>query len=319
LARNVFFQSLAQRRKERKESAKKRAATEQVDSTTALRGLRPMTAPLFCLCLLASATPADDSAPARPGVVALLAGEDAYQAAKGTETIHEGVIERNTATGLIGTPARFNSYRLTVQDGTGKSITRDLYVPGKEYLLAPHVGQRVRVVGKVVVTEAGGKTYTELWPARLESLSAALADAPGADGVFARCTWQPAEAQRRGARHYVFRDGRQLARVMGLSGESADETAAKLLAQNLSVPALDWKKFMAVTVCAGLKGPEADRLTITRVAVDGDTLTVRYRLSASPGAAGIGYPAETVLVERFDGPVRVEEEKGPRPEKREGR
>jgi hypothetical protein len=278
-----------------------------------------MTAPLLCLCLLTSTAPTEDAAPVRPGVVTLLAGEEAYQAAKGTEAIHEGVIERNPATGLLGTPTRFNTYRLTTQDGAGKPLTRDLYVPGKEYLLAPHVGQRVRVVGKVVVTEAGGKTYTELWPARLESLSAALADAPGADGVYARCTWQPAEAQRRGARHYVFRDGRQVARVMGLSGDSADETAVKLLAQNLRVPALDWKKFMAVTVCAGLKGPEADRLTITGVIVDGDTLTVRYRLSASPGAAGIGYPAETVLVERFDGPVRIEEEKGPRPESREGR
>jgi hypothetical protein len=75
----------------------------------------------------------------------------------------------------------------------------------------------------------------------------------------------------------------------------------------LSVPAIDWKKQMLVGVSAGLKGQDAERLTITRVAVADKIMTVYYRLEKPAGdAGGFGYPAEAALVERFDGEVRLE-------------
>jgi hypothetical protein len=48
------------------------------------------------------------------------------------------------------------------------------------------------------------------------------------------------------------------------------------------------------------------------VAVKDGTLTISFRLPERPGGTpGFGYPAETVLVDRFDGPVRVEEDRAP--------
>jgi hypothetical protein len=152
-------------------------------------------------------------------------------------------------------------------------------------------------------------------------------DAP-ADGVFARTFWQPAAALHKGGHHYVFRDGKALAEAMKVTGASADETATAMLAKQLGVKAIDWKKQMVVTVAAGLQGAEADRLFITRVAVKDDALTVYYELrveeklqppgekdDAKPapkggggGAGGFGYPAETVLVNRYDGTIRLKDE-----------
>jgi hypothetical protein len=98
---------------------------------------------------------------------------------------------------------------------------------------------------------------------------------------------------------------------MGLTGASSGDTATSTMAQRLGVPAIDWSRYMVVTISAGLRGAEADRLTVTRVVIADDRMTIHYKLGvAGPGpASGFGYPAETVLVNRFTGPVRFEEEK----------
>jgi hypothetical protein len=148
-------------------------------------------------------------------------------------------------------------------------------------------------------------------------------DAPP-DGVFARTYWQPAAALHKGGHHYVFRDGKALADAMKVTGSSADETATAMLAKQLGVKAIDWKKQMVVTVAAGLQGAEADRLFITRVVVQDDALSVYYQLRVeeklqptgdkddgkppAKGAGGFGYPAETVLVNRYDGAIRLKDE-----------
>ena len=257
-----------------------------------------MTASLLCLCLLPAA---------KPEVVTLLADDDTYRKAKEREVYFEGVLERNKGTGQIGAD-RFNLYRLVLDDSA--KTARELYVPGKGAQLATHVGKRVRITGKLIETDIDGKKYVEIWPARLEVGSGTLPAAPGADGVFARCIWQPGDAMRVGAQSFVFGDGAKLAKAMRLTGESPADSATSQMAKMLHVPALDWKKHMVVSICAGLKSPGGMRLTVTRVAVEEDTLVIRYKLEPPmPSPGGFGYPAETVLVKRFDGPVRIELEK----------
>ena len=85
------------------------------------------------------------------------------------------------------------------------------------------------------------------------------------------------------------------------------------MGRNLGGLAVDWNKYMGVTVAAGLRGADVDHLAVTRVEVKDRTLTVFYRLSVGPGPGGFGYPAETVLLDRFDGTVHAEEDPTPPP------
>lgn len=262
-----------------------------------------MTACVLWCCL--SLSPAAPEAPAAPKPLVLLAGTDEYKAAKGMEAVYEGAIENNPGDGTVGKPTRFNAYRFKGKDGTGKEFVRELYVPGKAFLLASFVGKRVRITGKLADTAADGKVYAELWPARLEEATVAIAAHSAADGVYARCSWQPDEARRVGERVFVYRNGRELALGLRLTGDGTDETANALMARKLGTPAIDWDKRMVVAVAAGLRGGDVDRLTVTRVEVKDGTMTVFYRLPGKPGTGGFGYPAETILVDRCDGAVHA--------------
>ena len=264
-----------------------------------------MTACLFWCCL--SVTAADDAAAPKP--VVLLAGTDEYKAAKGTEAVYEGVIDNNPGDGAaVGKPTRFNAYRFAGKDAAGREFARELYVPGKAFLLAAFVGKRVRVTGKFADTTADGKVYLELWPAQAEETAVLAATPPTADGVHARCAWQPDEARRIGKRVFVYRNGGEMAHGLRLTGDGTDDAAGGLMARKLDRRGIDWDKQMVVAVCAGLRGADVDRLTVTRVEVKDRTMTVFYGLTGKPAAGGFGYPAETILVDRFDGAVRAEEE-----------
>ena len=250
----------------------------------------------------------------RPAAVIVLADDADYKAAKSTEMIFEGVLERTPSKGTLGGPSRFNPYRLTSSDGAGKPLVRELFVANKAPLLVVHVGLRIRVLGKLVEVESDGAKRLELWPAGLESINEALADVPPADGIYARTSWQPSTALKSGFRFFVFRDGTQLARDMKLTGPTIGDTSTTLMAGRLRLPTIDWSKHMIVTVAAGLRGSEAERLHVTRVAVEDEKMTIYYKLEGGGPASGFGYPAETVLLDRFSGLVRVEEEK-PTPKK----
>jgi hypothetical protein len=251
---------------------------------------------------------------APPGALVLLAGDERYQKAKEPAATLDGVLERTPSVGRLDSASRFNVYRLRYQD-SGKERFRELYVPGKAYLLAGHLGKKVRVHGKAIDTKADGKVHAELWPAWVLPLTGELARAPAADGVFVRCDWQPEEARRRGTRTYVIRSGEQLARLLRVRGGSANETATEMLAQKLRVPAIDWERHMLVCVSAGLQGPSFEGLVITGVAQRDGGLRVGYRLvPPQGGGAGFAYPAQTALVKRFDGAVRFEQEAAPKPD-----
>lgn len=258
------------------------------------------------LWLLISALPsAPAPTPSDTDRLILLAKEDLYRKAEGQEVTLEGILERAPSS-TTAPPSHLNLFRLR-WDNEGRIVVHELHVPGKAHLLAAHVDKRVRVLGKLVVTKVDGKPRQELWPAWMEPLSRNPTAAPGADGVFARCDWQPDEARVRGERRYVFRSGEELAKAMRLSGPSAGETATRLLARRLRVSAIDWRKHMLVCVSAGLQTSAVEGLRIVWAADrDGET-RIMYRLV--PGKSGgfsFGYPAETALMPRHDGTVKFD-------------
>jgi hypothetical protein len=261
----------------------------------------------LCILLLALA---DEGVPT--GATKLLAGEDMYKKAAGNEVLLDGIVERTPTTGRPLGMTRFNVFRLRYQDSTGKEEARELHIPEKAFLVSGHLGKKVRVAGKLVETKLENGTINELWPAWMQPLTGPLAVAPGPDGVFARCDWQPEDARKRGTQQFVFRSADQLAIAMRVKGPSAGETATNLLAKRLNLPAIDWEKQMIVCVSAGFQGPAIEGLAITSVKEVGDTLQVRYRLLPTKGeGAGFGYPAQSVLVKRSTAEVRFEQEPAP--------
>jgi hypothetical protein len=258
---------------------------------------------LLCLCLAAEPP---------TGAVKLLLGTEEYTKADGREATLDGLLERTPTTGRAGGSARFNIFRLRFQDAEGKAAVRELHLEDKAYLVASQVGKKVRVHGKLMDIKAESAVIAELWPAWLQPLSGPLV--LGVDGIYARSDWQPEEARKRGTRQFVFRSGEQLAEAMRISGSSASQTATTLLAQRLRVPAIDWEKHMLVCVSAGLQTGTVEGLAIVKVKEEGGVLRVAYRLISGKGAGiGFGYPAQTVLVNRFAGEVRFEQESPPKP------
>jgi hypothetical protein len=249
---------------------------------------------------------------ADPGTLPLFAEQAWYKEAKQAEAVFVGTLEQNPSTGRAGKATRFNAFRLSWIDSAGKEGGRELYLPDKAVLLAEHLGERLRIVGKAVDVEADGNTYHEIWPAHLELPNAPMTTpmTPVArNGIVARCFWQPGGGLQREPRLLVFRSSDQLTGPLRLTGSGAADAASSLMAQKLGVAAIDWNKHLLVCVSAGLKGADAERLTVTRTEIKDKVLTVFYRLETPPGgAAGLGYPAETVLVERFEGEFRLQAE-----------
>lgn len=232
-----------------------------------------------------------------PDVLILFADDAGYRASPALEAPYEGPLE--FLPGAAG-PGRF---RVLVAEGDGPPKAFDLHLPRPVNDLGTFVGQRVRLVAKA--TDKG------LWPARIERLQ--VAGAQTRDGLFARSPWQPPAARRlqKSVQTFIIRSGAQAAGLYPVSGTGADTAATRLLAREFRVPEIDWNKQMAVCVAVGLR-TDVERLTVTRAVVKDGAMTVAYRFEKPAGmAGGFGYPAETVLVPRFDGPVRFEEESAP--------
>jgi hypothetical protein len=228
----------------------------------------------------------------RPVSLRLFAGDPRYQSAGGVETTFEGILERPSE--------HSSSYRLVGREG-GQPVVWPLTLPDGPDRLADFVGWRVRVFGKL-----SGANEPTLWPARLMPVASLVTRPP--DGILARSTWQPAAARQVGVRTFLFLDPAAVARSMNVRGPEANQTATTMLRDLLDVRTIDWQRQMVITVSAGLRG-DIDRVRILRVERKGDTLTVFYKLEKSePTSGGFGYPAETVLVERCDGPVRFVDE-----------
>jgi hypothetical protein len=247
--------------------------------------------------------------PMKDAPLVLLANQEWYKTAAGEEKAFEGTLELNIGGGGIGKPKRFNTYRLTWTDPEGARHTRELYAPGQAQFLALQLGKRVRIVGKAVETKVEDRTYAEIWPARLEPAGKYSPDLER--GILARCAWQPNAAKRQGFSLWKITNGLELARHMGIFGRDVEQPSVERLTKEMKVAALDWNKRMVVTLSAGLHA-KGETLRITRVRLQDKVLTVFYHLEVpSDAVPGLGYPAETVLIDRFNGEIRVEEETPP--------
>jgi hypothetical protein len=75
------------------------------------------------------------------------------------------------------------------------------------------------------------------------------------------------------------------------------------LAKLLQVDAIDWSKQMVLAV-RGQPGTKADRIHFDELKVEGQVLTVVWKVKQRPPHAGPGTPIALILVERFDGKVK---------------
>jgi hypothetical protein len=99
--------------------------------------------------------------------------------------------------------------------------------------------------------------------------------------------------------------------------EKAAPKQADQLLKALKVDKIDWKTQMLVMVSAGAKRTGGYRVEITKLTPEGKTLTVHWKLHTPTGfvTQALTHPAESVLVERFDGPVKFDPPAAKAPEK----
>ena len=285
---------------------------------------------LFALIGSALLAAAADPPPAKepPAKKELFAKEDWYKGQPGKEQDFVGVLRyAPRGKGAVGF-GRFNPFRLEFE---GKNGFREVYVGGKEDLLKDYVGRRVKLTGKAVDMEVEGRMHREIWPARVELLPAKkpspkespanpapnaplalLAPAPAdrpADKAPAVIARSPARIGVRGGEpaQLVIRSAEELAKAMGTDAETASAQAARML----KVEKIDWSKQMLLVVSAGTRRTGGYRVEVTDLTLSKDgTLTVKWKLNTprpgGPVTQAITHPAQTLLVDRFEGKVNFD-------------
>jgi hypothetical protein len=276
-----------------------------------IRGFRMRRVVMFValLCLVLTQANTDATPVNRP----VLAGEKWYQERKEAEHEFEGKLDVNPGDGKIGLPKRYNAFRIIgIEDG--KPVARLIYTEGKDQLLGPYVGQRVKLLGKVVTTESDEGKLVEFWPAQVLSVSGDATDAIGEIRVLARTQrWAPSRRTPQ-PQALVIRDAGTLAQHVGMGGGGADVVAEKSLCQILEprpgamgIQSIDWKKQMVVAISGGIRPSGGARVEVTRQVLQEKGLDIYWKLLTQPGGVGLS-PTETMLVPRFDGEVRFFQE-----------
>lgn len=246
----------------------------------------------------------------------LFAKEDWYTGEKGKEADFTGVLKYNPpAKGRVGF-GRHNPFRLEMG---GKAGVREVYVGGKDDLLKAYAGRRVKITGKPVDMEVEGRFHKEIWPARVELLpdekpKADPKEAPAspvapkegeakAPDIIAR---SPARIGVKGgeATQLVIRSAEDLAKAMGVEDMAK---AAEMAAQQLKVKEIDFSKQMLIVVSAGTKRTGGYSVEVTGLEMKDKELVVKWKLNTpAPGrpvTQALTHPAQTILVEKFEGKV----------------
>ncbi len=263
--------------------------------------------------------PGDPSKNDPPAKKELFAGEEWYKKQEGKEQEFVGVLEKSKDAGKIGF-GRMNPYRLVM-----KNDVREVYIGGKPQILADYVGKTIKLTGKAVDIGVEGKNHREIWPARLEVVTA-----PRKDGlrntepallvladdtkdrelkIVARGFWRGVSARPGAeAQQLVLRSAAEAAKASGLPGDGkGQEQATQRLAQALKVDKIDWEKQMVVVATGGAKPTGGYKVEIQALQVKDGALTVKWKLhSPQPGSIvtqAFTHPGEAVLVEKFEGKV----------------
>lgn len=282
-----------------------------------------LTTLVLTVLLNAQAQPPVDELPIKKE---LFAQEKWYQDQKAKEEEFVGVLERQES-GKVGI-GRNNPYRLVmtiqlrtiqvvdgmfveVPVGAATTEVREVYAGGKPDLLAPYAGMKVRLIGKPVEMEVAGKKNNEIWPARLEVV---LADAKKDVKILARSLWRAPIRADGGEQQLIIRSAEELAAASGQRDKAKDEATQQQVtaatAKALNVKDIDWKNQMLVVVTGGVQRSGGYSVEVTGVELRDKDLTVRWKLNAPPAGSAVTqaltHPAQAILVERYDGPVKFD-------------
>jgi hypothetical protein len=125
--------------------------------------------------------------------------------------------------------------------------------------------------------------------------------------VFARAPGGPGGVALGG--HRVIRGEVELTKVVEGVGGNIDKVLAKVT-KMLKVEKIDWDRQMLVVLSGGMQPTTGYRVELTSLKVEGDELTVRWKLlgprPGQPLAKVVTHPNLTLLVERFDDTVRFD-------------
>ncbi len=263
---------------------------------------------LFC------AEPPEISSPKKKE---LFAGEKWYKSQPGKEEPFVGVLKHVQRAGQFGF-GRFNPYRLVIKKAGKKIDIREVYIGGKQKLLAPYVGKKVRLTGKAVNLKVEGQFHREIWPAYLEVLSTEedkKGQASQKVKILAKAPWPFVSTNPRGSRvgkQFVIRSEEQLNKAVPQQRQEQANKLLKLLSKKMDDQAFDWNKHMLVVVTAGVRPTGGYRIDITSAAIEDKTLTLTWKVTPPKGfvTQAFTHPALVGVVNRFEGPVQFRPQKG---------
>ncbi len=108
--------------------------------------------------------------------------------------------------------------------------------------------------------------------------------------------------------HAVLRNAQDL--VKHLKPGTTEREATEQLAKTLGVPDIDWAKQMVVLIDGGVRRTGGYSVQVGDLSVKDNTLTVHWQIKGPPPGSfvtqALTHPGATLLLERFNGDVRVE-------------
>lgn len=230
----------------------------------------------------------------------------------------EGILDYQAGSGRIGVPAGYVPFRVVRRDAdTGKVQQFTVHAPGTESLLALHVGQRVKVEGKVVTKGEGAAQQEELWIGTMTTLG------PAPLNVFTELKWiarsndiQPNSYQGgSNISTLVIRSAKDAAKVMGLgSGPDAEKETTLYFAARFGVKAIDWKTQMIIYI-----GPvnqtrmSNKKREITKVEVNEKGITVFWK-GDEMQQIGQRPSTDAILVPKVEGEATFKQVEGKKAE-----
>ncbi|HEX3151446.1 MAG TPA: hypothetical protein VHR66_25435 [Gemmataceae bacterium] len=159
------------------------------------------------------------------------------------------------------------------------------------------MSRRLLFVACLVLAQACSSLHAE--DARDLKIIATAQDSPTADNI------GPVRLNNYGG--IVIRSAEELVAASAKSDSAKNavvqgEMMAEL-AKVLQVDGIDWSTQMIVAV-RGEPGTKADRIHFDSLKVEGNTLTVTWKVKQRPPHAGFGTPIALILVDRFEGETK---------------